>query len=147
MTNDLAAFLRGLFRRRRPVPVLRSSRVNIAVLEYDLHGVQPEPGSVASAVIGLRMLANSGTTSREMLHRMTDCPATGTITLDHHQIGVVCNLAPHQGGPHHDVVHGDWLASGVLTAEMLTTALDNLSRHDIKPDQPMILPPDVEWTR
>lgn len=109
MTADLVAFLRGLFHRRRPVPVLRSSRVSIAVLEYDLCGVQPEPGTVASAVIGLRMLANMGTSSREMMHRMNDCPATGTITLDDQDITVICNLPPHDSNWHHDVVHGDWV--------------------------------------
>jgi len=43
-----------------------------------------------------------------MMHRMSDCPATGTITLDGQQVVVICNLPPHDSDWHHDIVHGDW---------------------------------------
>lgn len=39
---------------------------------------------------------------------MSDCPATGLIYVDDQLVGVICNLPPHQGGQHHDNVHGDW---------------------------------------
>ncbi|MGE7437963.1 hypothetical protein [Kitasatospora sp. NPDC001175] len=39
---------------------------------------------------------------------MTNCTATGTITLNDDPIVVICNLPPHDGDLHHDVVHGDW---------------------------------------
>ena len=100
--------LQRLVRRRRPAPPRRSSQVDIAVLEHDLYGVQPEPNSMAALAIGLRALANAGTSGREMMHRMSDCPATGHIVLNGQSVGVICNLPPHQGGQHHDVVHGDW---------------------------------------
>ena len=82
--------------------------MDIAVLEHDLYGVRPAPNSTAAFAIGLRALANAGISSDEMMHRMSDCPATGTIHLDGQPVGVICNLPPHQGEQHHDVVHGDW---------------------------------------
>ena len=42
-------------RRSRPEPP-RPDPVRIAVLEYDLFGVQPKPGTMAAALIGLRQL-------------------------------------------------------------------------------------------
>lgn len=46
------------FWRRPPPPQPRlSSPAAIAVLEYDLYGVQPQPGTVASAAVGLRALS------------------------------------------------------------------------------------------
>lgn len=45
-------------RRTRPAPPApRPDHTRIAVLEYDLFGVQPKPGTVAAAVIGLRQLS------------------------------------------------------------------------------------------
>lgn len=43
---------------RRPQPQwgLRPTAA-IAILEYDLYGVQPEPGTTAAAIVGLRMLS------------------------------------------------------------------------------------------
>jgi hypothetical protein len=45
-------------RRRRdqptPAPAARPNYTAIAVLEHDLLGIPPEPGTVAAAVIGLR---------------------------------------------------------------------------------------------
>jgi hypothetical protein len=46
--------------------------------------------------------------SRETMPTMSDCPATGTIQLGDEPIAVICNLAPHDSGQHHDIVHGDW---------------------------------------
>lgn len=43
-----------------------------------------------------------------MMHRMTDCPATGTIRIGDETIVVICNLPPHDSDWHHDLVHGDW---------------------------------------
>lgn len=101
--------LHARFTRRRPAPVPRASQVDIAVLEHDLYNVQPEPGSMASAFLGLRALANAGTGSREMMHGMSDCTATGTITLDGHEVAVICNRTPHDPTEqHNDAVHGDW---------------------------------------
>jgi hypothetical protein len=45
---------------------------------------------------------------RGMMPTMSDCPATGTIQLGDEPIAVICNLAPHDSGQHHDIVHGDW---------------------------------------
>jgi hypothetical protein len=108
VTGDLVARLRARLARRRPTPPPRASQAAIAVLEHDLYGVQPEPRTLAYAAIGLRALANSGTSLREMMHAMSDCTATGTILIGDEPIAVICNLAPHKGGQHHDVVHGDW---------------------------------------
>ncbi|MFL1904775.1 hypothetical protein ACJWDR_37580 [Streptomyces tauricus] len=44
-----------LWRRRTPAPVPpRASPTRIAVLEHDLLGVPPEPGTAAALVIGMR---------------------------------------------------------------------------------------------
>jgi hypothetical protein len=55
-----------------------------------------------------RALHSAVASAREMMHRMSDCTATGTIQLGDEPITVICNLAPHDGPKHHDVVHGDW---------------------------------------
>lgn len=41
-------------RTRSAPPVPRPDYTRIAVLEYDLFGVQPRPGTTAAAFIGLR---------------------------------------------------------------------------------------------
>lgn len=43
---------------------------------------------------------------------MSDCPATGTITLDGQSVVVICNRQPHEGDRHCDNVHGDWDGGG-----------------------------------
>lgn len=44
-------------RRKRSVPVaVVPDRVQIAILEYELYGVEPQPGTTAAAVIGVRRL-------------------------------------------------------------------------------------------
>ncbi|MGW2213214.1 hypothetical protein [Streptomyces sp. NPDC001781] len=40
-------------KRRAPVAVV-PDRTRIALLEYELYGIEPAPGSTAAAVIGLR---------------------------------------------------------------------------------------------
>lgn len=42
---------------------------------------------------------------------MSDCPATGTIHIHGTPVRVICNLRPHDGDQHHDIVHGDWTSS------------------------------------
>lgn len=45
-------------RRKHPAPPApRPDRVRIAVLEYELFGIEPRPGTTAAAVIGLRRLS------------------------------------------------------------------------------------------
>lgn len=45
-------------RRTRPEPTVpRPDRTRIAVLEYELFGIEPKPGTVAAAVIGLRQFS------------------------------------------------------------------------------------------
>jgi len=39
---------------------------------------------------------------------MSDCTATGTITLDGQPVHVICNRGPHDDEQHNDAVHGDW---------------------------------------
>lgn len=44
-------------RRSRPVPPEpRADHVQIDVMEYELFGIEPKPGTMAAAVIGLRQL-------------------------------------------------------------------------------------------
>lgn len=50
------------FWRRPKTTRVLAPKSAIAVLEYDLYGVQPEPGTTAAAIIGLRMLATGGRT-------------------------------------------------------------------------------------
>jgi hypothetical protein len=100
--------VRRFFRRRQQASA--SSHLAIQVLEHDIYGEQPPPGSAAALVLGLRALSTAGVSSREMMHAMTDCTATGTIRLGDDDIVVICNLAPHYDGQHHDNVHGDWTA-------------------------------------
>lgn len=46
------------WRRPQPPPQYGlHSPAAIAVLEYDLYGIQPEPGTLAAASIGLRALS------------------------------------------------------------------------------------------
>lgn len=40
-----------------------------------------------------------------------DCPATGQTTVDAVPVRVICNLPPHDGHEHHDIVHGDWTSA------------------------------------
>jgi hypothetical protein len=49
---------RNPFRRRRPAPAPRPGPLSIAVLEYELYGTEPEPGTMAAAYLNLR--ANTG---------------------------------------------------------------------------------------
>ncbi|MFB7665855.1 hypothetical protein ACFC1R_18190 [Kitasatospora sp. NPDC056138] len=42
---------------------------------------------------------------------MTGCTAAGAITLNGESIAVICDLPPHDGNQHHDVVHGDWTST------------------------------------
>lgn len=47
-----------MFRRRKPEsPAPRANPTRIAVLEHDLLGIQPEPGSVAAVTVALRKAA------------------------------------------------------------------------------------------
>ncbi|MEU1800886.1 hypothetical protein [Streptomyces sp. NPDC019937] len=46
--------MRNWFRRRRPRP--RADHVRIAELEHELFGIEPEPGTAAAFIIGLRRL-------------------------------------------------------------------------------------------
>lgn len=47
--------LRRLLRRRTPAaPVRRSSPTDTAVLEYEVYGTEPAPGTAAAAYINLR---------------------------------------------------------------------------------------------
>jgi hypothetical protein len=94
------------FRRRRQAPA--PSPLAIQVLEHDVYGEEPPAGSAAALVLGLRALSGAGVTSREMMHRMTYCTAEGTIRIGTEAIAVICNLEPHDGDQHHDIVHGDW---------------------------------------
>ncbi|MGW5408998.1 hypothetical protein [Streptomyces spiralis] len=49
-----------LWRRRQEPPTRpRPDYVAIAVLEYDLFGIQPRPGTTAAAVIGMRELGRA----------------------------------------------------------------------------------------
>lgn len=45
-----------LFRRKRPTlpPTPRANQTAIAVMEHDLLGIKPEPGTAAALAIGLR---------------------------------------------------------------------------------------------
>ncbi|MGW2739150.1 hypothetical protein ACWC4D_33745 [Streptomyces sp. NPDC001288] len=43
-------------RRQRPTLVRRPDYTAIAVLEHELFGIQPQPGTVAAAIIGMRHL-------------------------------------------------------------------------------------------
>jgi hypothetical protein len=96
------------FHRRQRAP--RASQVDIQVLEHDVYGEEPPVGSAAALVLGLRALGAAGTSSREMMHAMSECTATGTIRIGTEDIVVICNLRPHEGEQHHDIVHGDWNA-------------------------------------
>lgn len=53
-------------------PALRADPVKVAVLEHDIWGIQPEPGTMAAAVIGLRALIGC----RE--HELEDAGTWGT---------------------------------------------------------------------
>lgn len=46
-------------RRRRPTPPPRPDRTRIAVLEWELFGVQPTPGTVAAFAVGARRLSSA----------------------------------------------------------------------------------------
>ncbi|HEY3477976.1 MAG TPA: hypothetical protein VGL02_03670 [Streptomyces sp.] len=58
--------MRLRLRRRRaepqPAPRPRPNYTTIAVLEYDELGIQPQPGTAAALVIGLRALREAATT-------------------------------------------------------------------------------------
>lgn len=87
----------------------RASRADIAILEHDLYGVQPQPNTMAAFAIGLRALSGALASSGETMARMTNCTATGTITLDGQPVHVICNRTPHEPDEtHNDAVHGDW---------------------------------------
>ncbi|MFD8805597.1 hypothetical protein [Streptomyces sp. NPDC059597] len=45
-------------RRRRTAP--RADPTTIAILEHDLFGIPPKPGTLAAAVIALRVLRHAG---------------------------------------------------------------------------------------
>lgn len=49
--------------RRRPVPVPaeRPDYTAIALLEHEIYGITPEPGTAAAAVLGLRRIASAAT--------------------------------------------------------------------------------------
>ncbi|HEX5567689.1 MAG TPA: hypothetical protein VFY14_12320 [Streptomyces sp.] len=47
-------------RRKTHVPAPRPDRVKIALLEYELFGIEPEPGTAAAAVISLQQIARGG---------------------------------------------------------------------------------------
>lgn len=60
MTAGLVAFARRVLHRGSDTtPAPRPDYTKIALLEYDLFGVQPKPGTVAAAVIGMRSLAGA----------------------------------------------------------------------------------------
>lgn len=44
------------WRRPEPTYVLRPKSA-IAILEYDLYGIPPEPGTTAAAILAIRLLA------------------------------------------------------------------------------------------
>jgi hypothetical protein len=43
---------------------------------------------------------------------MSNCPTIGTIRLDGQDVVVICDLGPHDGDQHHDVVHNNWASEG-----------------------------------
>jgi hypothetical protein len=72
--------MRIRFWRRRPAPPQppRPDRLAIALLEHDIYGVQPEPGTAAAAALGLQALATAGLRVSDFATRPDDSAAPDT---------------------------------------------------------------------
>lgn len=94
MTAARLAFLRL---RPRPTPTTapRPNPTEIAVLEHDLLGVQPEPGSMAALAIALRRTGTCLTPQPIETTGLADPRPTGMCT------GCGANMIQDD--------HGDWL--------------------------------------